>query len=68
MRWRVGRRVGRTIYLQFGEQPSDVDRLIGMMDTPELAAQAVDAVNHSLDLDQVVAAYRSQHPGADTGE
>lgn len=36
-RWRVGRSVGRTIYIG--------DRLVGLMDTPELAQQVVDAVN-----------------------
>ncbi len=40
--WRVGRSVGRTIY------DAD-DKLIGMMDTPELAAAAVHAVNNSLE-------------------
>ena len=35
--WRVGRKVGRTIY--------DGDTLIGVMDTPELAARVVEAVN-----------------------
>jgi hypothetical protein len=36
-RWRVGRSVGRTIYIG--------DELIGLMDTPELAQQVVEAVN-----------------------
>lgn len=45
MRWRTGRRVGRTIYRQLGPVPSDEDPLIGVMDTPELAGLAVDAVN-----------------------
>lgn len=36
--WRVGKKVGRTVY--------DVhDILIGVMDTPELARQVVEAVN-----------------------
>lgn len=35
---RVGRKVGRTLYLQVGPEPSDCDVLVGMMDTPELAA------------------------------
>ena len=38
---RVGRKVGRTIY--------DGDTLIGVMDTPELAAMVVDAVNATAD-------------------
>ena len=44
-RWRVGRRVGRTLYLQEGAEPTEHDRLIGLMDTPELAKLAADAVN-----------------------
>lgn len=44
-RWRVGRKVGRTIYQQTGPEPDDTDPLIGVMDTPELAALAVEAVN-----------------------
>jgi hypothetical protein len=35
--WRTGRSVGRTVYVG--------DTLVGMFDTPELARQAVDAVN-----------------------
>lgn len=42
---RTGRKVGRTIYEQKGDEPSDEDVLVGMMDTPELAAFAVAAVN-----------------------
>jgi hypothetical protein len=37
--------VGRTIYLQAGDAPSDDDALIGVMDTPELAQIVVAAVN-----------------------
>ena len=47
-RWRTGRKVGRTIYRQVGEEPSDDDRLIGVMDTPELAALVVEAVNQEI--------------------
>lgn len=46
--WRVGRKVGRTIYAQLGAEPSDNDRLIGMMDTPDLATEAVSAHNETL--------------------
>jgi hypothetical protein len=48
-KWRVGRKVGRTVYIQTGEEPSNLDILIGMMDSPELAALAVKAVNEHLD-------------------
>jgi len=43
--WRTGRKVGRTVYLQLGDEPSDDDPLIGVMDTPELADAAVTAYN-----------------------
>lgn len=43
-RWRVGRKVGRTIYRQLGDKPHDHDPLIGVMDTPELAERAVLAI------------------------
>jgi hypothetical protein len=39
--------VGRTIYEQFGPEPSDDDELIGVMDTVELASIVVRAVNDS---------------------
>lgn len=43
--WRVGRKLGRTIYIQKGDEPSDDDQFIGVMDTPELAQIVVVAVN-----------------------
>lgn len=47
-RWRTGRKVGRTIYAQVGEEPSDDDALIGMVDTPEIARRLVDDHNAML--------------------
>lgn len=48
--WRVGRHVGRTIYAQGGEEASrDADVLIGVLDTPELAAEACAAHNALLE-------------------
>jgi len=44
--WRVGRKVGRTIYAQIGEKPSDEDPLIGVFDTRVLAKQAVQSHNY----------------------
>ena len=41
---RVGRKVGRTVYVRTGG-PEDGDDLVGLMDTPELAAAVVAAVN-----------------------
>lgn len=46
--WRTGRKVGRTIYVQIGDEPSDHDLLIGVMDTPHLADAAVTAYNASV--------------------
>lgn len=46
-RWRTGRKVGRTIYIQTGDEPSDDDTLIGVMDTPQLAAYVVAAVENA---------------------
>lgn len=43
--WRVGRSVGRTVYRMVGAEASKADVLIGVMDTAELAAQVVSAVN-----------------------
>ena len=43
--WRVGRKVGRTVYEIAGDNPSDDDVLIGMMDTAELADEAVTCHN-----------------------
>lgn len=44
-RWRVGRKLGRTVYAMVGESASDEDVLLGMMDTPELAAVVVNTHN-----------------------
>lgn len=43
--WRIGRRVGRTIYLDDNPDPNDGSKLIGVMDTPELAVEAVAGHN-----------------------
>lgn len=42
---RQGRSVGRTLYLQVGPDPSKNDLLVGMMDSPSLAAYVAHAVN-----------------------
>jgi hypothetical protein len=46
MTYRTGRKVGRTIYNQIGPEPSDDDELVGLMDTPVLAALFVMAMNN----------------------
>jgi hypothetical protein len=43
---RQGRKVPRMLYLQRGAEPADDDPIIGLVDTPELAALIVAAVNH----------------------
>lgn len=46
--WRVGRSVGRTIYATRGPAASKNDVLIGVMDTPYLAREAVDCHNRRI--------------------
>lgn len=46
--WRVDRKVRRTIYAQFGDEASDADPLIGVMDTAVLALAAVKAHNEAI--------------------
>lgn len=50
MKLRQGRRVGRHLYHQQGPEPADTDPPVGMVDTPELAATIVQAVNERGDL------------------
>jgi hypothetical protein len=53
--WRVGRKVGRTIYAMrdpAGLVATEGDDLIGMMDTRELAMRVVAAHNHRLTQDR----------------
>jgi hypothetical protein len=45
---RLGRKLGRTIYVQHGDEPSDEDILVGMMDTEIWAATLVEAYNDHL--------------------
>lgn len=48
LKWRTGRKVGRTVYAQLGHEPSDGDILIGMMGTPLLAAAVAATHNYWL--------------------
>ena len=41
---RQGRKIPRMLYEQLGPEPADDDPIIGLVDTPELAALIVDAV------------------------
>ncbi len=45
MPWRNGRKVGNTIYVQLGPEPSDSDPIIGVLFTAALAEEAVRAHN-----------------------
>ncbi len=47
--WRIGRKVGRTIYAVVEDGSRDDDALIGVLDTRELAAEAVEAHNARLE-------------------
>jgi hypothetical protein len=42
---RQGRKVQRMIYEQRGPEPADDDPIVGLVDTPQLAALIVAAVN-----------------------
>lgn len=44
MTWRVGTKLGRTLYRD--------EALVGMVDTPEIAAEIVDALNREQRLDE----------------
>jgi hypothetical protein len=46
--WRVGRKVGRTIYVMVSGEPGDEDELIGVMDSPAVATAAVEGHNATL--------------------
>jgi len=46
--WRIGRKVGRTIYALVDDEPTDHDLLIGVMDSKALAEAAVRAHNEAL--------------------
>lgn len=45
MPWRMGRKIGRTVYAQVADEPSDDDVLIGVMDSRILAADVVASHN-----------------------
>ena len=49
MRWRTGRKAGRTIYAQRMPHATDDDILIGMMDSPEIARLVVADHNSQLE-------------------
>jgi len=48
--WRVGRKLGRTVYAQVGPVPSDDDELLGLMETEAIAESVVKAHNYATGL------------------
>ena len=48
--WRLGRKLGRTIYAMVALEPSDDDVFLGIMDTAETAGRVVNDHNGMLDL------------------
>jgi hypothetical protein len=51
MKWRVGSKLGRTLYIVNEDGQPGGDELVGMMDSRELAEFVVDAVNHFYAID-----------------
>lgn len=43
---RLGRKLGRTLYIASGEGNWERDTVIGMVDSHELALEIMEAVNH----------------------
>lgn len=48
MRYRVGQKIPKNIYIQEGDWPSDEDKDVGRMDTPEAAAEIIKLANLGL--------------------
>ncbi len=44
-RFRVGRKLGRTVYRENPDHPGEGDELIGIMDTREWGRRVVEALN-----------------------
>lgn len=49
LRWRVGSKLGRTIYAMLGENPSADDLLLGVMDEEYIAQHVVTIHNEMLE-------------------
>ena len=50
MKWRVGRSLGRTLYIQSDHDASKLDQFVGIMDSRALADEVVSAINTLADL------------------
>lgn len=44
-RYRVGRKLKRTVYRQLGDEPSDDDSFLGIFDDPAVAEYVVKLLN-----------------------
>lgn len=58
-RWRVGRELGRSIYIEGDDYNSNGDHFVGLMDTSDLAEFVVKCVN--ICLDAAEAKIKGQH-------
>lgn len=47
-RYRVGEKLGRTIYWQYGDDPDLADRFLGIFDEADIAAMVVAVLNRDL--------------------
>ena len=64
MKFRTGRKVGRTLYVQIGDQPDDMDLLIGIVDSTDQANIVVNAVNAVATIREL---HTPVHGGPDNG-
>jgi len=46
--WRIGRKLGRTLYAVIGDEPADNDILLGLLDDELVAKLIVDTHNEAL--------------------
>lgn len=60
--WRVGRKLGRTLYIEGNDFDPNHDHFIGLMDTSDLAEFVVKCVNICLDAAEAKAKGQ-QHTG-----
>lgn len=44
---RTGRHLGRTLYLQVSDHPTDSDRFLGILDSPEIATLIMVEINRN---------------------
>jgi hypothetical protein len=64
--WRVGRKLGRTLYIQIGTDAGYYDTFIGLMESPALAAEVCKAMNHWMQCDCLEDCYAHRHYNVET--